>query len=55
MYATDTKLAKSTVVHDLAIILEADSCYPLVTKLASVSIHHYDGHSYSCYETRKAT
>ena len=35
MYATSTKLAKSTALDDLAIILEARSCKPLVTKLAS--------------------
>ena len=36
MYATDTKLAKSTALHDPAIILEAGSCKPSVTKLASI-------------------
>ena len=33
---TNTKLAKSTALHDPAIRLEAGSCKPLVTKLASV-------------------
>ena len=46
-YATDTKLAKSTALHDLVIVLEAGSCKP------AYSIHRYDGHNYVRYETRK--
>ena len=35
MYATNTKLAKSTVVNNPAIVSEARNCKPSVTKLAS--------------------
>ena len=35
-YTTDIKLAKSTALDDPAVILEACSCKPLVTKLASI-------------------
>ena len=35
-YATNTKLAKSTALHDPTITMKAGSCKPLVTKLASV-------------------
>ena len=34
-YAISTKLAKSTALYDLGIILKARSCKPLVTQLAS--------------------
>ena len=51
-YATDTILAKLTMLDELAIMLEACSSKPSVTKLVSIPIHFYDSHNYAHCEPR---